>query len=290
VIRIGVDVTGLAEVQQALTEFSKRRLDAALATALTRTAVRARDDVRQSMLQVFDRPTQWTLNGVWVQTATGTQALAGEGVMPTGRMLGPDMPITRNVRRGYLEAMVYLKDDASNNGTPAAKYLLPQIEGGQRAEKGIERNLRAASHLPAGWFVVPGAGARLDQHGNISRGQIIQILSQLRITMLSGYTRNMSLGTARARQAQRRAGGRFFVIQPGTARIAPGVYQREFIGNNITPVLIFVRRATYRRRLDFYGVVERTARRHLADEVRVAVAASWERLQATRAGRGGGVA
>lgn len=285
-MKIGVDITGLDEYRQALEEFSERRLNAAVATALTRTAVTARDELKRTMQQVFDRPTPYTLRSLWVMPATANAALAGEGVMPTGQMLGPGMPVTRNVRRGHLESMVYVKDDTAGSGTPATRYLLPQVDGGQRQDKGLERNLRAAGHLPPGWYVVPGAGARLDPYGNISRGQIIEVLSQLRITPLSGVTRGMSRGTRRAIGAQRRAGGRYFVIRPGEARVQPGVYQREFAGRNITPVLIFVRRTTYRPRLDFDGIVRQVAARDLPAQVRRAIGEQWARLQAKRAGGG----
>ena len=55
---------------------------------------------------------------------------------------------------------------------------LPSLRG-PRVDKASERNLRARGILPAGMFVVPAEGARLDQYGNMSRGQMIQILSGL---------------------------------------------------------------------------------------------------------------
>lgn len=251
-MRLRVDVEGVDEATMALTRrFSERRLNAAAATALTLTAKDAQAEVRREMLQVFDRPTPYTMNSLFVRPATAQQ----------------------------VQAEVFFKDDRAGSGTPATEFLLPQVEGGGRRTKRLEVALRAAGALPDGWFVAPGLGARLDAYGNVSRGQIIQVLSQLRITLVAGATRNMSFDARKAINAQKLAGGRFFVIRPG-AGAQPGVYQRDFIGRNITPVFIFVRKATYRPRLDFYGVVRRVAAQRLPVHLARAIEASAQRLEA----------
>lgn len=247
-----ITVTGLDEARAALTQFSDRRFNAAVATALTRTAIEARDAVRQQMPSVFDRPTPYTLNSLFVRPATAER----------------------------LEAQTYFKDDRAGSGTPATRYLLPQVEGGARNTKRFELALRAAGHLPAGWFVVPGAGAKLDAFGNISRGQITQVLSQLRITLTAGFTRNMPFDARKQITAQRRAGGRFFVIKPGAKGAGPGVYQREFGGRNITPVFVFVNRASYTKRFDFFGIARSVADRRLGPNLDRAIAESAARLAA----------
>ena len=84
------------------------------------------------------------------------------------------------------------------------------------------------------------------------------MLSQLRITLVAGYTRNMAFDARKQIRAQRKAGGRFFVVQPG-GKMTPGVYQREFTGRNIAPVFVFVKATAYRRRFDFYGHGRRVA-------------------------------
>jgi hypothetical protein len=101
----------------------------------------------------------------------------------------------------------------------------------------------------------------------MSRGQIIQILSQLRITMTAGYTRNMAFDARRQISAQRKAGGRFFVMPVG-GKVQPGVYQRELIGSSITPVLVFVRQPQYRKRYDFFGKAQALADERMPVELR----------------------
>ena len=242
-----ITVKGLEELRATLTEFSDRRFAAAIATALSRTAVQVRDKMRQEMVRTLDRPTPYTINSLYTVPATADR----------------------------LEAKVRFKDDrAVSSGTPATYYMTPNVEGGQRRAKGLEKALRTVGVLPDGWLVVPGPGAVLDSYGNVSRGQIVQVLSQLRITIVAGSTRNMAFGKASI-AAQRKAGGRYFVMKPG-GKAAPGVYQREFMGSNITPVLLFVRSATYRKRFAFYdqgqsaaapiltAEIERSVQEHIA--------------------------
>ena len=73
-MRLTVDVEGLRDVQQRLQGFSDRRLNAALATGLTRTAQQVAEAQRREMLDVFDRPSRYTLQGVFV--CTGIDACA----------------------------------------------------------------------------------------------------------------------------------------------------------------------------------------------------------------------
>jgi hypothetical protein len=205
----------------------------AAAVALTRTAQDVRDAERKEMQRAFDRPTPYTLNSLFLKPA----------------------------KPGDLNAQVWIKDDRAGSGIPATRYLLPEIEGGARSIKRFEKALQLAGAMPTGWFAVPGQGARLDGYGNVSAGQIIQILSQLRITLTAGYNRNVSLDPKKRALAQRRAGGQYFALPNGRGRLVPGIYQaRDFAFGRAAPkpVFIFVRRITYRRRFQFFEVAQRT--------------------------------
>jgi hypothetical protein len=250
-----IKLEGVEELQRDLADFSQRRLNSTVATALTRTAVKVRDQIRAELPKVFDRPTPYTLNSLFAKPA----------------------------RADRLQAEVFFRDELaiSQQGTPATKYLLPHVNGTPRRLKRLEVSLQAAGALPAGWFVVPGQGAPLDGYGNVTRGAIIQVLSQLRITLVSGFTRNLSLDDRRKASAIRRAGGRYFVIPPG-GETQPGIYQRELIGRNITPVFIFVQSVSYGRRFDFYPLARRLTDETLPGEVDRAVRESAARLRARR--------
>lgn len=238
-----IKLEGLDEARAKLAAFSERRFNATIATALTRTAAEVKQRIRNELPAVFDRPTPYTLNSLFMRPATAQR----------------------------LEARVWVKDDLAGSGTPATTYLLPNVLGGQRREKRLEVAMRAIGALPAGWRVVPGEGARLDAYGNVSKGQIIEVLSQLRITLTAGHDRAMSRDARKAIRAQKRAGGRFFVKTGRAGQLEPGVYQREFVGNNITPVFIFVKAPTYRPRFDFDGIAQRVVDERLGPNIGRAV-------------------
>lgn len=267
-MRVDVTVSGLKELRSGLQNFSDRRFNAALATALTRTAVAVRTDLAAAMQTSLDRPTPYTQRQLRYVPATAQRLAAAVGFNVVGVS---DMPGGRPLRFVDLGA----------GQTPAGKYLTPQIDGGGRRLKRFEQALQAAGALPAGYVTAPGQGANVDAYGNISRGQVIQILSQLRAQLVAGTNRNMSTGRSSI-NAQKRAGGRFFVVQPG-GQAQPGIYQREFIGRTVTPVLIFVKSANYRRRFDFDAIAQRTSQDRLQAEVARAIRESALRLAARAA-------
>jgi hypothetical protein len=245
-----VQVKGLDELRRTLSGFSDRRFNAAVATALTRSAKYAQEQLRAEMQRSLDRPTPYTLNALRVWPATADKLMARVG----------------------------FRDDGTG-GRNANNYLMPNVEGGTRVAKRVEAALRAIKALPEGWFAVPGQGASLDSYGNMSRGQIIQILSQLRITMTAGHTRNMAFDARKQIGAQRRAGGRFFVVPIG-GKTAPGVYQREMFGRSITPVLVFVQQPRYSKRYDFFGKGRAVAEARMPVELRRSIDEQILRLSA----------
>lgn len=220
------------EVQKYL-EAQQKQAAFAAAVALTRSAQDVRKAEYAEMQHVFDRPTPYTMRSLFVKPAT----------------------------KQRLEAKVWVKDDRAGSGTPAERYLLPQIEGGPRGMKGFELALQRAGYMRQGFKAVPGRFARLDAYGNVSYGQIIQILSQLRITLTAGHQRNISTDPKKAARARQRAGGQYVAFPDGRGKLPPGIYQRRDFahgGAAPRPIFIFVRQVTYRRRFDFHGVGERT--------------------------------
>lgn len=206
-MRMTIDTRGLREAGQAFGMFSDRRARAGLATALTRTAVAVRQSQQAEMRDVFDRPTRYTLNSLYVRPATADS----------------------------LRAEVGIKDDFTSRSP--IKWLRWQIDGGNRTAKAFERLLIRAGAMPADMLAVPGRFARLDAFGNMSTGQLRQILSQLRIEPTSGVTsvlpRVLTSDNAPTRKAKerriaaayRRAGGQFVAFPNGRGRLPAGIYQ-----------------------------------------------------------------
>lgn len=258
-----IELTGIEGLRKELEQFSDRRFAATVATAMTRTALQVRSAVQAEAQSVFDRVTPYTVRQLRYVAATAARPVAAVGFN-----IAAVQDVFGNVVRF---------EDTGAGSTPAGKYLQFQEEGGTRHAKRFEVALQAFGALPKGWVVTPGQGARLDAYGNVSRGQIIQVLSQLRITLVAGAKRNMSWDARKQAAAQRKAGGRFFVAPVG-GKLQPGIYQRELIGNNITPVFIFVKAARYRKRFDFYGVAQRKSDAVMDAELQRAVAESAQRM------------
>lgn len=225
-VTVRADVAGTRQDLRA----TEKQLRFATARALTRTAQDIRAAEYEAMPRVFDRPARYTLNSLFLSPA----------------------------RREKLEARVWVKDK-SGKGTAAMNYLGPQIYGGSRNQKRFEKALESAGIMPKGWFAVPRGGARLDAYGNMSRGQIVQLLSALRAFAQVGYLANV---TERSR-ARNRKSRDYFVSGPVQAakaanggRLPFGVYERK--GRGIKTVLLFVPRVTYRVRFPFFRIGETT--------------------------------
>ena len=236
-MELSVRSSSVADVLSSLRSVPARIVPYATATALTRSAMRARDDVRAAMQTAFDRPTAYTLNSLFVQPATA-QAL---------------------------RARVNVKDQPVSGGTAQENYLLPEVEGGARKNKRIENALRYAGWLPAGWHAVTtrAAASLLDAYGNLP-GSIVR-----RILVACGAR------TVKTRAAHR-AAAEYFAIAPDQARgrLKPGVYKRIGAGRGIIPVLIFTpAQPNYKQRLDFTGIAQRSAESAFAGEFARALAA-----------------
>lgn len=241
---------GAASLRGVFDTLADSEFYGAVAQALTWTAHDAHKAAQAEMRTVFDRPTAYALGSLFVVGATAEK----------------------------LVAEVDVKDGA-------AYFMRPQAEGGTRKSmKRIEQTLRGWGILPAGWYVVPGSGASLDRNGNMQPGQVTQILSQLRIQLVGGFDRSMSREARKQINAQRKAGGRFFVRKVGQGA-APGVYQREFMGRNTTPVLVFVRSVRYRQRLPLAALTQRVVDQRLEANAFRALAKAVKRLNQAGAQR-----
>lgn len=244
-----VQVTGLAEFCSALQGFSERRLAAAGATALTRTARRIAAEWRQDLEASLDRPTPATVRSVVVKPASASD----------------------------LEAEVSIKAEAGQ--ARPVEWLMPHQFGGRRQAKKFEQALQSAGAMPRGFYAVPGPAAKLDAYGNVSRGQIVQVLNQLGSNLSVGYRRVIG-ATTRKRAASAAAKGRKYIALPnGEGRRKPGVYERTSDGR-LAAVFWFVSKATYQRRLSLIERAQDIGPAVLGEEMGRAIQQSAARLAA----------
>lgn len=275
---IKVELKGVDQAVAQLRDLP-RRVQVAAVAALTRTAVAVREAEQREMRDVFDRPTPYTLGSLFVQPAT---------------LVRP-------------EAKVGVKDDGGGSRS-AVKWLRWQVLGGLRTPTALERRLMAAGAMRNDQRAVPGQFARRDAYGNISTGQIRQMLSQLRIELTQGaksvlptLSRDESAAAKAAKRlgmkalplrqqslakdargkinrinaAYRRAGGQFVAFPNGRGKLVPGIYlvrDTAFGRSDPKPVLIFVSKAEYEAgRFDFDYVARRTVERTLPLEMQRAL-------------------
>jgi len=251
--------SNIAEVRKSFAEFSDRRFQSALATGLTRTAV-AIGKTWTARLTELDRPTALTRRAVQVIRAENTAV--------------------------QLSATIKLRDQASGaGGTAPVQWLAPLEMGGDRGAKRFEQALQSRGSMPRGWKTVPGPAAKLDGYGNVSRGQIVQVLAQLGGNFSEGYERVISANASKRRARIAKLGRVYVAIPPrNMARLAPGIYERN--GRNLRAVFFFVEKTNYDTGLELRKSAKEQARERIALEIHRALQESLQRLQARNAAAG----
>lgn len=246
---INIDTTATSVAQQ-LKRIPTRQLPFAQSLIANRMAQKVRDNELAVMKARFDRPTRWTLNSLRLRPGNKRK------------------PVAR----------VWFRDFAPK-GTPADKYLQPEVFGGERSAKRMEKAMQAMGYLKPGQFLVPAQGAKLDAYGNMRRGQVVQILSAFRAFSGVGFNANAS-GSKRSSRKQAKSGAnRYFFGEVGGEL---GIWQRvrSAFGNGARPIMLVVDGSPkYRIRFPFFAVAENTI---AANYERVATKAIDEVLRTSR--------
>jgi hypothetical protein len=240
-----IKVIGAQAVAKALANLEKNTRFG-IARAMTKTAKAVEVDLKREMREKTDRPTPFFLKSTFVAPAT----------------------------KQRLVARVGLKDQlASKNLHSAAERFGHHFKGGGRVAKALELYLRRAGLIGGNEFVVPGAGARLDSYGNMSRGQVQQIISQLRIG-IDPYA--YASKSKRSRRNVRLAGRMFWAR--GNARdghLKRGAYIDMGDPIGLRPLLVVVTTPTYRRRFDLPRIAANTIQRTWEQNLRESLGAAF---------------
>jgi hypothetical protein len=250
-----IKIEGLDAARQTLQGFSDRRFSAAVATALTRTVRHVQDAWRAELGAKLDRPTPLTVGAVQRKDASAAQ----------------------------LQAEVYLRDQVRPGATPPSEYLATQEQGGDRRLKKFERALMARGSMPTGHRVVPGQYAKLDAYGNISRGQIVQVLAQLGNAFSPGYAQVISADSARRARSAARSGNTYIAVPKRRGKLEPGVYRK--FGGDLLPVFFFVSGTRYARRTGLVDTARQVVSTRLQAELQRSLADHQARVNARGAGR-----
>jgi hypothetical protein len=180
--KIDVDTSKLVG---EMSDLEKRQLPFATANALNDAMFDVRNAWREAMPQIFDQPTQLTLDAVLYKKAT----------------------------KQNLVAEVFLRNEATK-GTPPSRYLIAEVEGGARREKPFEFLLRRAGVLRTDQFLVPAKGFPLDSQGNVPGGIVNKILSDLQSTREVAARSTPASRAKRARSRNIAKRGVYFLAGP----------------------------------------------------------------------------
>lgn len=210
-------VSNLADWKKGLDDVYLRQIPYAEAQALNDTVENIRDYHRMILPVVFDRPTRYTLNSLRVMKV--------------------------DTRFGGLRAGIYFKE--SNRS--GRHYLEPQVKGGARPHKRFEYWLINRGIMRSNEYAVPASGLKVDAFGNVPKGVITMVLSQL-----AAGPDAFQWETPRSKARAGASRSRYFVPPPGSS-LRRGIWRRK--GKKaIEPVFIFVSGVTYKARYQFFEI------------------------------------
>ncbi|QCE34154.1 hypothetical protein FAI40_01705 [Acetobacteraceae bacterium] len=154
-----------------------KEIPKAISDTLNHMANGARKNLRGEMESLFKNPTSFTLNMFYVKPARSGDPTAWIG-----------------------------DREWAGKGNAARDYLMPEIQGGIRPMKGSEKLMMAIS---GGKYWVPGPDMPKNAQGKVSRGEIIKILSRLKLFNTSGYKVNFNPNSDKSiKMRQRRKNAR----------------------------------------------------------------------------------
>ena len=219
--------SNVREVSRWLDDVQKKQLPFATVLAMTLTAREVRTEEIVVMNRVFNNPTPYALNALKVTPAT----------------------------KKSMVASVEFKE-FKGKGTPAKRFLNPEVHGGLRSRKSHERQL--APFMAGKRYTAPAKGYPLNAYGNVPGPTYTRVLSHLKVS--SDATQNIS-GSKRSKS--KRANSQFFAL-PGK-----GIFERR-AKRKIRPVLIFVSTPKYRKRFPFHETGERIVKQRFGVNFEIA--------------------
>lgn len=226
-IKSNIDIS---KIIQGLSDFHKKTIPAIMTDTVNHIANITAKKVREEMARVFDRPTPYTLQSIFVRPCKveSTNAFAYVGIK-----------------------------DWPDKGIAANQFLSPEIYGGQRNLKRSESALLKRGLLPVGSLsAVPGDAMKLNQYGNVSGPAMVSILSGLKAFGETGYVANrVGLGLRKGVKKSKKKPRQYVVMDPPGKGVL-GVYERYGKKmRSIKPLLAFVQAPNYKPRLQFHKIV-----------------------------------
>ncbi len=225
--------------------FVRKQIPFITSLSLNRTGQKVKAKEEHEIRDVFDRPTPFIQNSIFLKPSNKTN----------------------------LTATVGIKDFASKS-VPATKILEAEIKGGSRRLKRYEIALRRVGALPNGYYTVPGKAAPMDKYGNVVKRKFNEILAYLQAFPEAGYKANSTAATKEKlrKGSKKKIGVSYFVGRPAGGRLPLGIWKRNHVGlfngpsKQLEPIFIFVQHTQYKPIYDFKFVAENTVKKEFNGE------------------------
>lgn len=203
-----------------------KQLPFVTAVTLTQTVTKIVREERKEMRRVFSNPSRYVTGGVVAQTARKE-----------------DKPIRAAVTDAYFGA-----------GVPAANILMPHIKGTHRKYKSHERRLARQGLLPAPMMTAPNREYSWPNRARATAGLYNRILTGLK----SHNPDQQRQGGSNRRKNKATQG--WYIAKKAGRNV--GVSYRPK-GGQRQKVLNFIAPPTYKKRFDYYGVIDRVVEKDL---------------------------
>jgi len=232
---MNVKIEGLSEVKSYINQLKREEIPKAFRTTINKTLDDIKPAIQTEIKSVFDRPTKWAINSLWIAYLSPT-------------------------KKQY-DGSIRLKDNESlrpgiASGTPAVNFLGPHVIGGSRHHKSHEKWMIRRGLLKSNQHIVPGPHAKFDRYGNQSKAEIIQILSALGAWTSAGFDANSKTGVIK--------GWKYFISDDGRTVFKVKKQQVKLLWFIVDSV-------NYKKRFDYFGVGMAEAKNRLMINAKYAV-------------------
>lgn len=268
-----VKIEGLDSLKLCIEDVYRRQVPFAVSRTINEMAKRVQESAYDN-LRKLDRPSPYTMRSMAIRRSTKADLTAIVGIKGSASGLGYDAP---------------------GKGTPWERSLGHHFDGGLRRWKKFEGALMKVGVLPSGMAAVPPSdpswAIRLDQYGNIPPSMIRLLLSYFNSAEMNyGDKANMSDRRRNKLHNVGRNSNGFKVINgvmyfaiprksSKTHNLHPGIWaKRGTHGSDLAPVMLFVRRPSYQKRIDLQRIAtdivnvgfQSTFDKEFADAIRTA--------------------
>lgn len=193
----------------------------AVAKSLTAIAVKARNAEKAKMAQVFDRPTPYALNSMFIKMATPELLEAKIWVRPVGGIDAQEQK--------FLGMEVF--------GSEAGKT---------RRHKPFEKQLIYKGIMPEYMYAVPTRSMPRDAYGNMSRGELIRLLSYL------GAIAEVRTRMNRKPSSKRKINYAYLYVREKNGNYQPGIY--KLTNKRLDRIIAFIPNPSYDPKFPFHDV------------------------------------